>query len=733
MISDLEITSNPRSDGIYRTGEEIEVTATFGAPVAVSGRPRIQLQLGQSNASQVWAEYERGGATVLPDGSERVLLRNNSGQVVDDPSLDNTTGKAAQAFTTGAESDGYRLDSIGFFFAHLDDDSTAAAHLTVTLNQDDNGDPGAVLCTLDDPTSFPSNALSVFDASPCDALAANTTYFVVLERVTVTADRISPALTLGGIVNAGTLDDWSMADSSHAYASGSWSETAERSYVIGITGAVVAPLLVSNTGQTATATGDSLTDTRIKLAKRFTTGAEANGYLLGSIAVRFHLISDTETAAGHLMATLNAVASNGDPGAALCTLKDPPRFSGAGVHRFAAGQCPALAPGTSYFVVIERLRYDATATIELSTADTSNEDSGAAAGWSLSTGRYFLSSGTVLWQNRASEPYQIEVHGVVAPADYSADQLVFTYTVQAADESDSDGVSIGVAGAANAIDPRVGSIRLAGTALDAVLDFGPTDSVSGQRVNWERPSLVDVVSAADGRRLHLTFSEALNPRSAPSNSHFTVMVDREPTPLRGATAAVAARVVTLTLATPIDSARRVLTVGYQRFGRRRRGRGRGPGGQRRDRLRRAGRTEPLRDQGRAVRPDSPLVPVGLEVGDQFRLLFLTSTTRDAISTDIETYNAFVQAAAGIGQRDIREYRTGFLAVASTALVDARNNTSTTGEGVPIYWLGGGKIADDYADFYDGTWADEANPTDETGAATDQRPGLDGQSRRRNEV
>ena len=99
------------------------------------------------------------------------------------------------------------------------------------------------------------------------------------------------------------------------------------------------------------------------------------------------------------------------------------------------------------------------------------------------------------------------------------------------------GVQIGVVGAANAIDPRLGSITLTGTALDAVLDFGPTDSFSRQRVNWERPSLVDAVSSADGRRLHLTFSEALNPQSAPSNSYFTVMVDSEPAPLRGATAA----------------------------------------------------------------------------------------------------------------------------------------------------------------------------------------------------
>ena len=33
-------------------------------------------------------------------------------------------------------------------------------------------------------------------------------------------------------------------------------------------------------------------------------------------------------------------------------------------------------------------------------------------------------------------------------------------------------------------------------------------------------------------------------------------------------------------------------------------------------------------------------------------------------------------------------------------------------GVPIYWVGGSKVADDYADFYDGDWDDETNVRDQ---------------------
>ena len=46
-------------------------------------------------------------------------------------------------------------------------------------------------------------------------------------------------------------------------------------------------------------------------------------------------------------------------------------------------------------------------------------------------------------------------------------------------------------------------------------------------------------------------------------------------------------------------------------------------------------------------------------------------------------------------------------VGSTPTVHARNNTSTTyttsDKGVPIYWLSGDKVADEYEDFYDGSW------------------------------
>ena len=116
-----------------------------------------------------------------------------------------------------------------------------------------------------------------------------------------------------------------------------------------------------------------------------------------------------------------------------------------------------------------------------------------------------------------------------------------------------------------------------------------------------------------------------------------------------------------------------------------------------------------------VPTDWSLIPAGLTTGDQFRLIFLSSTRRNGTATDIATYNTFVQTRAAAGHTDIQAYSTWFSVVGCTADTDAIVNTGTTGGGgVPIYWLNGAKVADDYADFYDGDWDEEAVNKNELG-------------------
>ena len=104
------------------------------------------------------------------------------------------------------------------------------------------------------------------------------------------------------------------------------------------------------------------------------------------------------------------------------------------------------------------------------------------------------------------------------------------------------------------------------------------------------------------------------------------------------------------------------------------------------------------------------------MGDEFRLLIVTSTRRNARSTNIADYDTHVQNAVAAGHTDIRSYSSQFKVVGCTAAVDARDHTATTGNGVPIYWLNGNKVADNYGDFYDGSWDEEATGRNQSGGS-----------------
>jgi hypothetical protein len=102
-----------------------------------------------------------------------------------------------------------------------------------------------------------------------------------------------------------------------------------------------------------------------------------------------------------------------------------------------------------------------------------------------------------------------------------------------------------------------------------------------------------------------------------------------------------------------------------------------------------------------------IVPAGLNPGDTFRLVFVTSTGRDATSSNIADYNAFVTAAAN-SQAALAALGTTWTAIASTATVNARDNTNTVPSGaggslgVPIYRLDGNQVVSSYDDLWDGT-------------------------------
>ena len=94
-----------------------------------------------------------------------------------------------------------------------------------------------------------------------------------------------------------------------------------------------------------------------------------------------------------------------------------------------------------------------------------------------------------------------------------------------------------------------------------------------------------------------------------------------------------------------------------------------------------------------VPADWALKPADLGAGEQFRLIFVSATGRDALSTDIADYNTFVTTRAAAGVTAIQTYADDFTALVSTESVNARTNTLTraTDTDVPIYWVKSGSV------------------------------------------
>ena len=230
------------------------------------------------------------------------------------------------------------------------------------------------------------------------------------------------------------------------------------------------------------------------------------------------------------------------------------------------------------------------------------------------------------------------------------------------------------------------------------------------------PELTSAAVAADGNSITVTFDESVDQTNLPAAGAFSVAADGAPVTVSGVSAGTAAQLV-LALAAPGIRAGQVVTLGYTDP----------TDGDDTSAVQDTSGNDAVSFSDYSVTNNSIVVtvpsdwslkPTGLAVGDQFRLLFLSSTKRDGSSSDIADYHAFIQTRAAAGHADIRTYSTGFRALGCTADTDARDTTYTTytstDKGVPIYWLNGAKAADQYEDFYDGTWDDEANDKNESG-------------------
>ncbi len=147
----------------------------------------------------------------------------------DTPStLSATTPKLAQSFQSASSAETFTLDHIELIFGSVEDTATVSDNLTVTLNKNNSGDPGDVLCTLNNPTTFSSSGAHKFHAPTaaditdglCPDLTASNTYHLVVEMDSAYTETISVTTTIDTPgTSRGSANDWTMANNGQRYTS----------------------------------------------------------------------------------------------------------------------------------------------------------------------------------------------------------------------------------------------------------------------------------------------------------------------------------------------------------------------------------------------------------------------------------------------------------------------------------------------------------------------------------
>ena len=312
----------------------------------------------------------------------------------------------AQAFTTGSNSAGYSLRSVGVEFATIQSGFSSSS-LTASIHADSGGSPGNSLGTLTNPASFPvssSDQTLTFTSSAGIDLAANTTYFLVIDLSSAESASLM-RLTGSDSEDGGGQAGWSIGDGFSRRAwntTGAWSTFAS-SMKLSL-GGVSKPFLVSNFGQANGGTGNFVQHDH---AQAFTTGANAGGYTLTGVDFSFPQINDGALA-GKLAAEIRS-DSSGAPGAVVATLTKPGTIA-AGTNSFTHSGV-ALAANTTYWAVLDvtLVLLPGANTIQNTASDA--EDAGGADGWTIADDGHYRTWNTSGAWTSFSQSRKMTIHG----------------------------------------------------------------------------------------------------------------------------------------------------------------------------------------------------------------------------------------------------------------------------------------------------------------------------------
>ena len=170
---------------------------------------------------------------------------------------------------------------------------------------------------------------------------------------------------------------------------------------------VLAPALVSNTGQTAASAGELVIETG-SVAQQFTTGATASGYALTQVQAYL----DSFVGAGVPRVRIFTTGGDGNPGESLYELTNPSSIVNGALNAFTAPAGAVLLKETRYFAVFEQA--SGAASYRVGATASNAEDAGKATGWSIADESRFRSSNT--WRANTAVQLRIAVRGADAPA-----------------------------------------------------------------------------------------------------------------------------------------------------------------------------------------------------------------------------------------------------------------------------------------------------------------------------
>ena len=175
--------------------------------------------------------------------------------------------------------------------------------------------------------------------------------------------------------------------------------------LLGMPAAAQAVALVSNVQQPNTKYWTQVVG---ETAQGFRTGSNTGGYTLESIEIDFLGVWD----GSNLRVTLWSATSGQRPAAFLATLTNPSDLlvnSGSNVKRFTAPPFTNLNADTMYFV---RLSVSGSSRVVLDALETTGEDAGRAAGWSINNFVLQRSNGsTADWRHPEEGIVRIRVNG----------------------------------------------------------------------------------------------------------------------------------------------------------------------------------------------------------------------------------------------------------------------------------------------------------------------------------